>query len=97
MEPAQNLKKTVWPGNDQPLNFLNTPLAPIYTIFERGARTKKNVIFVQTFSKKSPKTAFWPVSFLQKLQKKFGQRGVSILSSENHFGRLKKKEKSRKS
>ena len=44
-----------------PKIFLKTPLAPIYTNFDGESAPKKNAIFLSTFFKKCPKTAFWTV------------------------------------
>ena len=41
--------------------FLKAPSAPIYTNFEGERAPKKNAIFLSTFFKKCPKTAFLTV------------------------------------
>ena len=83
----------LWPTD--PKIFLKAPLAPIYTNFEGERAPKKNTIFLSTFFKKCPKTAFLAVFSENCLQRrKFCQnRGKTVLweSSKNQFGRPKKK------
>ena len=81
-----------WPTD--PKIFLKAPSAPIYTNFE-GERAPKSAIFLSTFFKKCPKTAFLTVfSEICLRRRKFSQNGgkkVLWESSKNQFGRPKKK------
>ena len=78
-----------------PRIFLKAPLAPVYTNFEGERAPKKNAIFLSTFFKKCPKTAFLTVfSKICKRRRKFYQNmGKTVLreSSKNQFDRPKKK------
>ena len=78
-----------------PKNFLKAPLAPIYTYFEVGARAKKRNFFGQNVLKSAQKCRFWPVfQNFACSARKFDQNRVFLMlweSSENHFGRPKKK------
>ena len=77
-----------------PKIFLKAPSAPIYSIFEGGARAEKTRFFCQHFSKSAQKRLFLTVfSKICLRRRKFSQnRGKTVLSesSKNQFGRPKK-------
>ena len=73
-----------------PKIFLKAPLAPINTNFEGERAPKKNAIFLSTFFKKCPKTAFLTVfsKICLRRRKLCQNRGKTVLweSSKNQFG-----------
>ena len=70
-------------------------MAPIYTNFEGGARAEKTGFFGQNFPKKPKNVYFLPVfSKFCLRRRKSGRNSVFLVlwqSSENQFGRPKKK------
>ena len=65
-----------WPTD--PKNFLQAPLAPIYTNFE-GERAQKNAVFLSAFSKSAQERFFLPVFSKNFLRcRKFDQNSVFL-------------------